>query len=241
MLKHPPAQQLLADREPKTQRGRDTRDEILRAALRLLEERSVEEIAFTELAAAAGVARASLLHAFPHWRDVLCDLFLREVDRLFDSSEVAYSMKRARPAQKVYAMLAPVLDRAEQTGSLYPNLRSATFTWHGEPRDEKYASGTHESIDTAPVLGTFIRIALSDYYLVVEDLLGVPKDTAFKQGKFGNSTPVGELLLNFTLDLAARSPSYRATFDERRQTLRYNIELIAQGLIRSQSGPRKPR
>ncbi len=219
-------------REPKTQRGRDTREEILRAAQTLLSERSAGEVPFTELAMTAGVARASLLHAFPHWRDVLFGLFLIEIDRLDASFEAAESMKRASPTQKAYAMLVPLLDRAEKTGYLYPNIRSAMFTWHGEPIEEDFSNYTANSPDTPAMLGTFLRIALRDHYGAVEELLRVPAD---------NPAPVGELLVNFTLDLAASSPSDLSTFDERRQTLRHNIELIAAGLNQSKRSAAKSR
>ena len=228
-------------REPKTQRGRDTRDEILAAARKLVSERWVEEIPFTELAVAARVARASLLHAFPHWRNVLYDLFAEEVDRLYDSYAVAIALKRVRPGDRAYAMLVPILDRAETTGRLYPNLRGAMFTWHGVPSAEERSQASLSLPPSREMLGAFARIDLGDNYIAIESLLGIPRDESLKPNEFGPS-PIGECLVNLTFDLAAGTPSYFGTPEDRRRTLRSVIDLVAAGIGKSKPrGARKRR
>jgi AcrR family transcriptional regulator len=228
-------------REPKTQRGRETRDEILIAARQLVSERWVDEVPFIELAAAAGVARASLLHVFPNWRNVLYDLFADEVDILDESFAAALALKRARPGDRAYAMLVPLLNRAEKTGRLYPNFRSAMFAWHGDPSEEDLSEASVLLPPGREMLAAFTRIHLNDHYAAVEELLGVQRDESLKPNEFG-SAPIGECLVNFTLDLAAGCPTYFATFDFRRETLRSTIDVIAAGLRRSKPpGTRRPR
>lgn len=227
-------------REPKTQRGRDTRDEILAAARKLVSERWVDEIPFTELAVAAGVARASLLHAFPNWRNVLGDLLWEEVNVLDESYSAASALKRVRPSERAYAMLVPLLDRAERSGRLYPNLRGAMFTWHGELSEVDDSDASLGLPPSREMLGAFMRIQLYDNYTAVESLLGIPRDAALKPNEFGPS-PIGECLVNFALDLAAGSPSYFATFDDRRGTLRSVIGLVAAGISKSKPRGAKKR
>jgi AcrR family transcriptional regulator len=235
-----PAPQAPTRRKPKTQRGRDTREEIVMAARRLVSERWVDEIPFTELAAAAGVARASLLHVFPQWRDVLYDLFSEEIARLDGSYAAAVALKRVRHCDRAYAMLVPILDRAEVTGRLYPNLRGAMFTWHGAPSAAEETSDDAFLLPSREMLGAFARIDLGDNYSAVESLLGIPRDESLKPNEFGPS-PIGECLVNLALDLAAGSPSYFATFEDRRHTLRSSIRLISAGVRASMSGGTKKR
>jgi len=215
--------------EPKTQRGRDTRDEILAAARKLASERWIDDVPFTELAAAAGVARASLLHVYPHWRNVLSDLLHEELDLLDAADKAASALKRVRPSQRAYSMLVVLIDRAESTGLLYPNLRAAMFTWQGEPREEEYSEFGFNTHPTREMLGRFMRYPLTDQYFAVEELLRVPRDSSLTSKEFGEP-PIGELLIHFALDLAAGIPSYLTDFDERRHALRVNIDLIAAGL-----------
>jgi AcrR family transcriptional regulator len=210
-------------RVPRTSRGEQTREQILSAALRLASERWVSEIAFTELAEEAQVARASLLHAFPHWREVVYDLFCVEADRLDDWYIEATQLKRTTPEARAFAMLRGLIDRAEATGLLYPNIRSAMFTWAGEPTPAEYEPDLMTSASSPAMLGSFVRIQLSEHYVGVEDLLGIPP----KPGKPIGPTPIGECLLNFAFDLAAGSPTYRGSFDERRETLRRTITTMA--------------
>ena len=196
--------------QPKTQRGRDTRDEILRAARTLASERWIDEVPFVELAAKADVARGSLLHAFRDWHTVLYDLFSAEIDRLDESFTAAVALKRVRPADRVSAMLCPLLDRAEQTGLLYPNLRGAMFAWQGELTE---ADESEESMSLPPsraMLGAFSRIQLREHYAAIEELLEVPCVASPEPRRFPN-VPIGECLLHFTLDLAAGIPSHWAT------------------------------
>jgi len=212
---------------PKTRRGRDTREEILAAARTLVSKQWVHETPFIELSEAADVARASLLHAFPHWRDVLWSLLIEELDQLDRSYEKASSLKRSKPAEKAFVMLKVLLDRAEVTGRLYPNLRSAMFTWHGEPSEREHSSSDVEPW-SAELMGRMTLIPLRDHYEAVEILLEVP-DKPIDPRKF-YPRPIGECLLNFALDLAAGYPSYCADFGGRRQMLRECIELFASGL-----------
>jgi len=225
---------------PKTQRGRNTRDEILAAARSLACERWVDEIPFTELAAAAGVARASLLHAFPQWRDVLWLLITEELELLDDSYRAAVALKRAHPSARVYTMLSPLLDRAEATGRLYPNLRGAMFTWQGEPSEKEDLETSLLLPPSREMLGAFMRIPLGDNYIAVESLLGMPRDVALNPNEFGPA-PIGECLVNFTLDLAAGSPTNFATFDDRRYMLRSCIKLISAGIRGSMAAGTKKR
>lgn len=228
-------------REPKTQRGRDTRDDILKAARILVSERWVDDVPFTELAATAQVARASLLHVYPHWRNVLYDLFAEEIDRLDRNYEAALALKRATPGDRAYAMLAPLLDRAEQAGRLYPNLRSAMFTWQADSRDQALSEDVWSGPETPLVLSGFLRIQLSDHFAAVEQLLQVPREPSLQPNEFPPN-PIGECLVNFALDLAARSPTYFESFDERREMLRTTIDVIAAGIAtRKRRGSKKRR
>lgn len=224
--------------EPKTSRGRDTQAEILQAARKLVSERWVHETPFTDLAAAAGVARASLLHAFPHWRDVTWSLLIEELDQLDRSHERAIALKRAKPSVRVYTMLVVLLDRAEKTGRLYPNLRSAMFTWHGEPSEEEY--GHPDSVPwSSELMGRMTLIPLRDYYELIEEFLEVPDE--LRDSRKFPPRPTGECLVNFTLDLAAGYPSYCADFHERRELLQTTIELLAAGVRHHPGSKRKPR
>ena len=232
MAKPKPQDQTAPRPKPKTQRGRDTRDDILAAARKLASERWIDEVPFTELAAAAGVARASLLHVYPHWRNVLCDLLHEELDLLDEADTAARALKRARPSQRAYAMLVVLIDRAEKTGRLYPNLRAAMFTCQGEPREEEYSEVNLDAPPTREMLGRFIRIPLNDQYFLVEELLRVPRDPSLKSNEFG-PRPIGECLLHFAFDLAAGIPSYFTDFEERRNALRVNIDLMAAGLSKN--------
>ena len=128
-------------------------------------------------------------------------------------------------------MLAPLLDRAEKTGRLYPNLRSAMFVWHGNPSEEDLSEAAAFSPPSREMLAAWTRIHLNDHYAAVEELLGVPRDESLKPNEFGAS-PIGECLVHFALDLAAGSPTYFATIEFRKQTLRSNIDVISAGLRR---------
>lgn len=212
-------------REPKTERGRVTRDEILTAARKLACERWVNEIPYKELAEVAGVARASLFHAYPNWDQVLLDLLEHELGHLDGSFDAACAQKRVRPGDRTYTMLVVLLDRAEQSGKLYANLRSRMFTWQGELRD-----GDHDREPMTPgVLGWYTLVPLRDQYGMVEELLGIPNDSSLKGNEYGPA-PCGECLLNLAFDLAAGSPSQWSTFDERRVTLQRTIEVMAAGV-----------
>lgn len=215
---------------PKTRRGRDTRDKILAAARALVRKQWVHETPFTDLAEKADVKRASLLHAFPHWRDVLWSLLVEELDQIDRSYEKAASLKRARPGEKAFVMLAVLLDRAETSERLYPNLRSAMFTWNGKPT-EKEITATGDEPWSAELMGHMTLYSLRDHYDAVETLLGIPDPPASSR-KF-NTRPIGECLLNYALDLAAGYPSYYEDFDERRRMLRTCIEQISSGMRKS--------
>jgi AcrR family transcriptional regulator len=214
---------------PQTRRGWDTYDVILAAARRLASDRWVEDVSFVDLATEAGVARASLLHLFPHWRNVLWELFEQEADFLDNAYEQARRLKREQPNDRVYAMLADLLNRAEKTGLLYPNLRGALFTWHGEPTDQELSDSSPTTPLGRGVLAAFALVRLQQHYVAVEDLLGIPHDESLKPNEV-SPVPIGECLVNFALDLAAGSPTHFATFAARRRTLRSFIELVAAGL-----------
>lgn len=213
---------------PKTQRGRDTREAILSAARRLASERWVDEVPFTDLAEAAEVARASLHHAFGHWRNVLWDLFEEEADLLDEAYERARRLRRRRPSDRAFEMLAAVLDRADQTGLLYPNLRSAMATWCGEPTDLALEEASPSAPLRRDVLAAWTRIRLQNHYEAVEELLGVPADESLGDDEV-RPLPLGECLVHFTLDLAAGSASYFSTLQERRDTLRSCVESFSAG------------
>lgn len=235
-MKSAPRPNLAAtSRQPKTQRGWVTHKEIVTTARDLLGERWVDEIPFTELAEAAGVARASLLHAFPNWRHMLWYLFEQESDHLAKSYAAASVRRRARPTDRVYAMLATLLDRAEITGRLYPNLRGAMFTWDGIPTSEDLAAISPELPLGRNVARTFVHIRLNEYYIAVEELIGIPRDQSLLPIGV-RRLPIGECLVNFAFDLAAGSPTLFATFDDRRRTLKSMINMIAAGMR-----PSKPR
>jgi AcrR family transcriptional regulator len=223
--------------EAKTQRGVETRDRILLAARELVCQRWVDEIPFVQLARTAQVARASLLHAFPQWRDVLTCLFTEEVDRLDQAVTAAMAIKGKRPADRVYAMLCSVIDRAEATGLLYANLRAMLFTCQGELSEKDMELENPERASRA-MLGWFHLIELRDQYDAVEELLEMSKPERPGRARFAQA-PIGELLVHWTLDLAAGIPSYGSTFDERRSALRDAINLVAAGLRASQARGRR--
>ena len=236
-MKNPHDQGAIQRSEAKTQRGIETREKILRAAHELVSERWVDEIPFVELAKEAKVARASLLHAFPQWRDVLSCLFHEEITRLDLAVTAAEALKRARPADRVYAMLRSVIDRAEETGLLYPNLRAMMFTWQGELSEQDMDLEEPERPSRA-MLGVFQLIDLRDQYDAVETLLGMASAKPPGKGRFAKA-PVGEWLVHWTLDLAAGIPSYGNTFEERRSALRDAVDLVAAGLRASEARGRR--
>ena len=161
---------------------------------------------------------------------------MEEFALLDQSYESALSLKRATPSKRAYTMLVVLLDRAERTGRLYPNLRSAMFTWHGTPTAEDDASEP-DAPWSAAMMGQMVRIPMNDYQLFIEELLQVPMDESQKN-KFG-PRPIGECLLNFTLDLAAGCPSYRDSYEDRRRTLQLNIDLVVAGLRQTRPARRK--
>ena len=231
-------------RAPKTARGVETKGKILAAARILATERWIHEVPFTALAQTAGVARASLLHCFGNWSDVMSSLFHEEIRLLDQTYGDAKSMKGAHPAARAFAMLSPLIDRAESTGLLYPNLRSVMFTWHGQPTEQEMLAelrpGTPPS---AATLSMFALIDLSDFYAAAEDLLGIQPAPRRARSSAAQPSPhpylpapIGECLVNVTLDLAAGSPSTTASFDGRRETLRRTIKLIAVGVSKTHSG-----
>jgi hypothetical protein len=99
------------------------------------------------------------------------------------------------------------------------------FTWHGEPAPEEYNADPSSAPPSPAMLGAYVRIQLSDHFAAVEDLLGMPAT----YGKPVGPVPIGECLVNFALDLAAGSPTYRGSFDERRATLRKTIVVVSAG------------
>ena len=190
----------------------------------MVSERWIHETPFKELAAEARVARASLLHAFPQWRDVVYSLLEEELGRLDVSCAAAQALKRARSDERVYEMLAVLLERAKKTGRLYPNLeRNVYLAW---PAVRGGSSGRPYGSLVSTGGEAIVAEVAEDHYASVEFLLQVPRNEF-------DPSPIGECLVNLALDLAAGYPSYWADFDERRQTLRRNIELIAAGLGRT--------
>lgn len=226
--------------DPKTQRGRDTREQILSAARRLVSERWVDEVPFTDLAEAAQVARASLLYAFGHWRNVLWDLFEEEMDLLDEARTRANRLRRRRLSDGAFEMLAVLLDRADETGLLYPNLRGAMSTWQGEPTDEALFGACPSAPLRRDVLAAWALVRLQPSYEAVEELLGIPQDKSLGEGEV-RPVPIGECLVNFALDLAAGSPSSFSTLQDRRLALRRCLDVFADSLGRGAPRRARPR
>jgi hypothetical protein len=190
-------------RKPPTPRGEKVIDTVTETARRLLQDHFVDQISLVELAKASSVARASLLLQFPGgWPDILATVAIREIN-LDSAFEKAKEAPRLRRAKRVFIALNTLLDRAEESGLLYPNLRAAMFSWGSE----------NQSV---------FRIAFEGCW---ENLMDLITDRSGSQESHGRA--MGYLvdhLLNLTLDLASSEGYMARTWDERRDALRTAVD-----------------
>jgi AcrR family transcriptional regulator len=192
-------------RKPPTPRGEKVFDTVSQTARRLLQDHFVDHISLVELAKASGVARASLLLQFPGgWPDILATVAIQEInlDRAFEEAKDARRLTRAK---RVFMALNTLLDRAEESGLLYPNLRAAMFSCGSE----------NQSV---------FRIAIEGCWENIMELI-----TDRSESNESRSRTVGYLvdhLLNLTLDLASNEGYMARTWDERRDALRTAINVV---------------
>jgi AcrR family transcriptional regulator len=197
-------------RKPPTERGERVINAVTATAHRLLQDHFVDQLSLVELAKESGVARASLLLQFPGgWPDVLATVAIQEInlDSAFEQTRAAPRLTRAK---RVFMALNTLLDRAEETGRLYPNLRAGTFSWGSE-------------------IQSVFRIAYEGCW---ENIMDLATDGGrLKADQRRRTGYLVENLLNLTLDLASSEGYLVRTWDERRDALRLaiNATLVAIG------------
>ena len=197
-------------RQPKTERGSNVIGRVVATAKSLLAERWLDEISISELARAAGVARASLLLQFSKgWPDVAWEVFASEFNQQIEDVAVnLVSDPGSRSAnERLYELLDQILMRANETGLLYRNLRSQMFVW-GDDYDFQ------------------AEIQLSDLHETMPEILA----QASPQVDTMSVEIMARRLFEETLDLAASSEAIWGDLEARRKILRVMIDVVVRGV-----------
>ena len=199
----------LLTHQPKSARGQDSMEQVVGTATRMLRERWIADISISELARESGVVRASLLFAFPNgWPDVANTVAIRTLFEPFDKELDALLERPPRVLKPghVTRVLSTLLDLAQQTGRLLPNLRAQMFVW-GEDNQAIFRHG------------------LQDWNAGLASVLAGKEET-----KGTAHIAAAENLINFTLDLAAGAGYVTSTEKWRRAILKDTVELIFRGI-----------
>ncbi|MGE0880461.1 MAG: TetR/AcrR family transcriptional regulator [Acidimicrobiia bacterium] len=104
-------------------RSRQTRRDIISAAIRLCESRSFDDVTLEEIIAAAGVAKGTFYYHFRRKEDVLVDLAWTSVDRVGVEAEAAYTAA----ATLLDAVDAAMADLARRVNAMPPGAVARTL------------------------------------------------------------------------------------------------------------------
>ena len=197
-------------RQPATARGVGVKDRVIETARRLLKENWLDHVSVARLAREAGIVRASLLLQFRDgWSDVAWQLLYEEFeDDYCEWLTKSLAASARKPLEeRLFRVLGHTLDRAEETGLLYPNVRSQMFVWG------------NENASMMPVIWTDVFLILIP--VIERNLPDVDEERAHA---------ALETLYCLTLDFAGSSGLFDWNLDERRELLRRSIQVVIAGL-----------
>jgi AcrR family transcriptional regulator len=193
-----------------TARGNDVMDRVVEVARDALTTFWWYELTVVQIAREAGLARPSVLLQFPEGiPDIVCTVTLQELGRFSEDAAASLASRVNDPLRRTVNAFAPLFERADTSGRLYANMRSALVLWR-DGFEGVFAIGRRDSID-------FVAALLAGAW---------PQDPVATR-RLGYAA---DAIWNLALDLCAGEGEFPRNAVERREAFSQSVHAILRGL-----------